>query len=138
MLGFVDVAGIVFMVATIVVNKKKLCLFLAIIAFGLLSTGLIMNEQAQAEYAKYETAQHIAEFFEDGMEEALCEIDTERNLPDMDRAVFDLCLQEGFSEFKEAVSFVAKVKYCNKRYWIFSKYWLLRNKVTDESILELL
>ena len=103
-------------------------------AITLITAGIIINEQAHAEYSKYEASQYFVAIMEDEMDDAVDEMDEDENLSDLRKIIYEMSLQEGYNEVKEAMQFVAKVQYHNRRYWIFSKYWLIRDKVTDKPL----
>ena len=101
-----------------------------ILSLAIISTGIVLNEQAQAEYAKYDAVEWYGVLLEDEGDVALDELGENRELPDLDKIIFEAK--------KEALCFIAKVQHHNKRYGIFSKYWLLRKKVTGRDISELI
>ena len=109
-----------------------------IISISIFATGIVLNEQAQAEYAKYDALEWYGVLLEDEGDVALDELGENRELPDLDKIIFEVALKEGFAAKKEALCFIAKVQHHNKRYGIFSKYWLLRKKVTGRDISELI
>ena len=111
---------------------------LFVLSLIFLATGIVLNEQAQAEYAKYDAVEWYEVLLEDEGDSALEELGGNRELPDIDKIIFEVALKEGFAAKKEALCFIAKVQHCNKRYGIFSKYWLLRKKVTGRDISELI
>lgn len=109
-----------------------------ILSLAIISTGIALNEQAQAEYAKYDAVEWYGVLVEDECDSALDELGENRELPDLDKILFEVALKEGFAATKEALCFIAKVQHHNKRYGIFSKYWFLRKKVTGREISELI
>lgn len=113
-------------------------IFGLIISLAFFTTGIVLNEQAQAEYAKYDAIEWYGVLLEDEGDTALDELGERRELPDLDKIIFEVALKEGFAAKKEALCFIAKFHHHNRRYGIFSKYWLLRKKVTECEISELL
>ena len=125
---------------TFMLEKVSIAIWIVgvILSLSIIATGIVLNEQAQAEYAKYDAVEWYEVLLEDESDTALCELDEERNLPDIDKLLLEVALKEYFAANKEALCFIAKVQHCNKRYGIFSKYWFLRKKVMGREISELI
>lgn len=156
MIGFI-IIGIIFFVIVVIfgtafwragkeflgtyfLEKASIAIWIVgvILSLSIISTGIVLDEQAQAEYAKYDAVEWYEVLLEDEGDTALDELGENRELPDLDKIIFEVALKEGFAAKKEALCFIAKVQHHNKRYGIFSKYWLLRKKVTGRDISELI
>ena len=156
MIGFIIIGIILFIIVVILgtafwragdnfpctfaLEKASIAIWIVgvILSLAIISTGIFLNEQAQAEYAKYDAVRWYGVLLEDEGDSALEELGESRELPDLDKIVLEVSLKEGFAAKKEALCFISKVQHHNKRYGIFSKYWLLRKKVTRRAISELI